>query len=105
MKHVRDRWTIENFWHLPRDTQLREDAHRYRETNGVQIMATLGRLAMNALRLDGFCRSLRAWPLQNPSGHRAFSRAASNCTLLPLSRWNSCRERPFWNWMALRDMT
>ena len=54
MKHVRDRWTIENFWHLPRDTQLREDAHRYRETNGVQIMATLGRLAMNALRLDGF---------------------------------------------------
>ena len=54
MKHVRDRWTIENFWHLPRYTQLREDAHRYRETNGVQIMATLGRLAMNALRLDGF---------------------------------------------------
>ena len=31
-----------------------EDAHRYRETNGVQIMATLRSLAMNALRLDGF---------------------------------------------------
>ena len=54
MRHVRDRWSIENSWHWPRDTQLREDAHRYRETNGVQIMATLRSLAMNALRLDGF---------------------------------------------------
>ena len=51
---VRDRWSIENSWHWPRDTQLREDAHRYRESNGVQIMATLRSLAMNALRLDGF---------------------------------------------------
>jgi hypothetical protein len=41
-------------WHWSRDTQLREYAHRYRETNGVQIMATLSSLAMNALRLDGF---------------------------------------------------
>lgn len=39
--------------HWPRDTQLREAPHRYRETNGVQIMATLRSLAMNALRLDG----------------------------------------------------
>ena len=31
---------------LPRDTQLREDAHPYRETNGVQIMATLRSVAM-----------------------------------------------------------
>ena len=31
-----------------------EDAHRYREVNGVQIMATLRSLAMNALRLGGF---------------------------------------------------
>jgi predicted transposase YbfD/YdcC len=31
---------------------LKEDAHRYREVNGVQIMATLRSLAMNALRLD-----------------------------------------------------
>jgi hypothetical protein len=38
----------------PRDTQLREDAQFYRETNDVQIMATLRILAMNALRLDGF---------------------------------------------------
>ena len=52
-QHVRDRWSIENCWHWPRDTQLKEDAHRYRETNGVQIMATLRSLAMNALRLDG----------------------------------------------------
>jgi hypothetical protein len=54
LQHVRDRWSIENSWHWPRDTQLREDAHRYREPNGVRIMATLRSLAMNALRLDGF---------------------------------------------------
>jgi hypothetical protein len=54
LRHVRDRWSIENSWHWPRDTQLREDAHRYREPNGVQILATLRSLAMNALRLDGF---------------------------------------------------
>jgi len=54
IKHVRDRWSIENSWHWARDTQLREDAHRYRETNSVQTMATLRSLAMNALRLDGF---------------------------------------------------
>lgn len=28
--------------------------HRYRETSGVKILATLCILAMNALRLDGF---------------------------------------------------
>ncbi len=32
--------------------ELKEDAHRYREVNGVQIMATLRSRAMNALRLD-----------------------------------------------------
>jgi predicted transposase YbfD/YdcC len=54
LQHVRDRWSIENSWHWPRDTQLREDAHRYRESNGVRIMATLRSLAMNALRLEGY---------------------------------------------------
>ena len=62
LRHVRDRWSIENSWHWPRDTQLHEDAHRYRVdevfsagvANGVQILATLRSLAMNALRLDGF---------------------------------------------------
>ena len=54
LKHVRDRWSIDNSWHWPRDTQLREDAHRYRESNGVQILATLRGQAMNALRLDGY---------------------------------------------------
>ncbi|MFZ0409050.1 MAG: hypothetical protein WAM11_13200 [Cyanobium sp.] len=57
---MRVRWWIENSWHSPRDTQLKEDAHRYRETNGVQIMATLRSLAMNALRLDGFWSITRA---------------------------------------------
>ena len=54
LQHVRDRWSIKNSWHWPRDTQLKEDAHRYREVNGVQIMDRLRSLAMNALRLDGF---------------------------------------------------
>ena len=31
LQHVRERWSIENSWHWPRDTQLKEDAHRYRE--------------------------------------------------------------------------
>jgi len=31
-----------------------ENYHRYSETNGVQIMATLRSLAMNALRLNDF---------------------------------------------------
>jgi predicted transposase YbfD/YdcC len=53
LRHVRDRWSIENSWHWLRDVPLREDAHRYREDNGVQILANLRSLAINALRLDG----------------------------------------------------
>ena len=53
LRHVRDRWSIENSWHWVRDVLLREDAHRYREANGVRILATLRSLAINALRLDG----------------------------------------------------
>ena len=53
LRHVRDRWSIENSWHWGRDVALREDAHRYREINGVQILATLRSLAINALQLDG----------------------------------------------------
>ena len=50
---MRQRWAIENRWHWVRDVPLREEAHRYREGNGVQILATLSSLAINALRLDG----------------------------------------------------
>lgn len=46
--------SIENSWHRPRDTPLKENAHRYREANGNQIMATLRSLSMNASGLDGF---------------------------------------------------
>jgi hypothetical protein len=53
---VRDRWSIEG-WHWIRDTQLREDAHRYRG-NGAGVMATLRTAALNLLRLAGF-RSIR----------------------------------------------
>lgn len=52
LQKVRDRWSIENSWHWVRDGPLREDTHRYRENNGVKILATLRSLAMNALRLE-----------------------------------------------------
>ena len=53
LRHVRQRLPIENSWHWVRDTQLREDAHRYQEINGVQIKATLRSMTINSLRLDG----------------------------------------------------
>jgi len=53
LRHARQRWSIENSWHWVLDVPLREDTHRYREENGVQILATLRSLAINALRLDG----------------------------------------------------
>jgi len=54
---ARDRWSIEG-WHWIRDTQLHEDAHRYRG-NGAGAMATLRTAALNLLRLAGF-QSIRA---------------------------------------------
>ena len=39
--------------HWIRDTQLHEDAHRYRG-NGAGVMATLRTAALNLLRLAGF---------------------------------------------------
>ncbi len=56
LRLVRDRWSIEG-WHWIRDTQLHEDAHRYRG-NGAGVMATLRPAAMNLLRVAGF-RSIR----------------------------------------------
>ena len=53
LKAIRQRWSIENSLHWVRDVPLREDAHRYRENNGVQILATLRSMAINALRLEG----------------------------------------------------
>ena len=53
LRLIRQRWSIENSWHWVRDVTLREDAHRYREVNGVQIIALLRTMAINALRLNG----------------------------------------------------
>jgi len=52
LQMVRNQWSIED-WHWIRDTQLHEDAHRYRG-NGAGVMATLRTAAMNLLRLAGF---------------------------------------------------
>jgi hypothetical protein len=57
LRLVRDRWSIEG-WHWIRDTQLHEDAHRYRG-NGAGAMATLRTAALNLLRLAGF-QSIRS---------------------------------------------
>ena len=54
---VRDPSSIE-YRHWIRDTQLHEDAHRYRG-NGAGVMATLRSAALNLLRLGGF-QSIRA---------------------------------------------
>lgn len=59
LRLVRQRWSIENQWHWPRDTQLGEDAHRYSQRNGVQVLALLRTLALNLLRSNGF-HSIRA---------------------------------------------
>jgi hypothetical protein len=59
LRLVRQRWAIENQWHWPRDTQLGEDADRYSQRNGVQVLALLRTLALNLLRGNGF-RSIRA---------------------------------------------
>jgi predicted transposase YbfD/YdcC len=52
LKAIPQRWSIENSWHWVRDVPLREDVHRYREDNGVQILATLRSMAINALAHD-----------------------------------------------------
>jgi predicted transposase YbfD/YdcC len=75
MPLVRDRWSIEG-WHWIRDTQLHEDAHRYRG-NGAGVMATLRTAALNLLRLAGF-RSIR-------SGMQAVMHDIT--ALLAMARW------------------
>lgn len=52
LQHVRDHWSIEG-WHWIRDTQLKEDAHRYRG-HGAGVMGCLRTFALNLLRLGGF---------------------------------------------------
>lgn len=54
---MRDRWSLEA-WRWIRDTQLHEDAHRYRG-NGAGALAALRTAALNLLRLDGF-QSIRS---------------------------------------------
>jgi predicted transposase YbfD/YdcC len=57
LQQVRARWSIE-CWHWICDTQLQEDALRYRG-NGAGALATLRTAALNLLRLRGF-KSIRA---------------------------------------------
>lgn len=59
LRLVLQRWAIENEWHWPHNTQLVEDAHRYSQRNGVQVLAMLRTLALNLLRSNDF-QSIRA---------------------------------------------
>jgi predicted transposase YbfD/YdcC len=84
LKAIRQRWSIENSWHWVRDVPLREDAHRYREDNGVQILATLRSMAINALRLNGI------WSITE--GIAALAHDIKG--LLRLLGWRSAAETP-----------
>ena len=81
---IRQRWSIENSWHWVRDVPLREDAHRYRENNGVQILATLRSMAINALRLEGI------WSITE--GIAALAHDIKG--LLTLLGWRPAAEKP-----------
>ena len=59
LRLIRQRWSIENEWHWPRDTQLHEDAHRYANRNGAPLFAFLRTVVMNLLRNGGY-RSVHA---------------------------------------------
>ena len=49
---MRGRWSLES-WHWIRDTQLRDDAHRYKG-NGAGAMGSLRTAPLNLLRLVGY---------------------------------------------------
>lgn len=59
LRLIRQRWSIENEWHWPRDTQLGEDAHRYANRTGAPLFSFLRTVVMNLLRRAGFS-SIRA---------------------------------------------
>ncbi|MFM9104390.1 MAG: transposase [Cyanobium sp.] len=59
LRLIRQRWSIENEWHWPRDTQLHEDAHRYANRNGAPLFSFLRTVVMNLLRNGGY-RSVHA---------------------------------------------
>jgi predicted transposase YbfD/YdcC len=46
LRLIRQRLSIENEWHWPRDTQLHEDAHRYANRKGAPLFAFLRRAVM-----------------------------------------------------------
>ena len=73
--------------YVPRETQRKEDAHHYHETNGIQIMVKLRSLAMNALRLDGSCSITEG-------GGRAEPRHQGVAGASGLAR--SCSAKSFW---------
>jgi len=58
LRLIRQRWSIENEWHWPRDTQLHEDAHRYANRNGATLFSFLRTVVMNLLR-NGDYRSVQ----------------------------------------------
>ena len=82
LRLIHQRWSIENEWHWPRDTQLHEDAHRYRNRNGAPLFSLLRTVVMNLLRNGGY-RSVHAGQQelsQDIRGMRALGGVAMSTT-------------------------
>jgi predicted transposase YbfD/YdcC len=61
LRLIRERWSIES-WHWIRDTQLKEDRHRYRG-NGAGLLASVRTATLNLLRLAvTFRKDVTPWP-------------------------------------------
>jgi predicted transposase YbfD/YdcC len=58
LRLLRQRWSIENEWHWPRDAQLGEDGYRCANRIGAAVFAFLRTMGINPLRRRGY-RSIR----------------------------------------------
>ncbi len=63
LRLVRNRSSIDNSWHWVLEVILRESGHLYREINGIQFIASLRSMAINALRLNGIWSVIEVAPL------------------------------------------
>jgi hypothetical protein len=65
---VRGHWHIENKLHRVRDVTYQEDKSLVRTGNAPRVMASLRRLAISLLRLDGHSNIAAATTPATPSG-------------------------------------
>jgi hypothetical protein len=80
LRLVRQRWAITNHWHWPRDTQLGEDAHRYTQKSGVQVLALLTHLGSQPAAEQWLSLNPR-WPDGRGARHQPHDRLDSASAL------------------------